>query len=513
MSVSFKDFLIRSKFNFKKAKAYESYYNQILDKGLFDKKFYLETYPHIAKSGMDPLLHYLFFGYRENKVPNPLFNLEKYLQKYPDIEENPLIHFLNNSEDEFLSDTSFIDLKKNRIINTNSLFLRQSRLKEEPLVSIIILNRNGLNHLMRLFDDFASKTNYSNYEIIVVDNASCDESVEYLYSLKSELPITVIENSQNVSFSKGNNDAAKIARGEYILLLNNDIEPTFGWLNEMVQTMLDNEKAGAVGAKLVFPYYGDITSQGQSFSVQHAGIKFREEITPYIYGPYHENMYVTLLFSDLVNREKEVISNTAACLLVPKDLYLSLGGLDEGYFYGYEDIDFAFKLLEAGYKSIYCPSALLFHHESATRVKDESVHLLNYKNIMYFKSRWEDKLKLAILIDKIYNYNFITNKKLYFTIINDNPSNDGFINEMAKNLNDRGYNIKIVEDTSYINLGEDCDIVISFYKDFNFEDTHSRLNLIKVLISDEDDDSFDIAIPKSSDFTDKLMKNIEDLYV
>ena len=71
--------------------------------------------------------------------------------------------------------------------------------------------------------DFDEKTNYSNYEIIVVDNASQDDSINYLNSL--DLPITVIENTENVSFSKGNNDAAKIANGEYLLLLNNDIEP------------------------------------------------------------------------------------------------------------------------------------------------------------------------------------------------------------------------------------------------------------------------------------------------
>ena len=96
------------------------------------------------------------------------------------------------------------------------------------------------------------------------------------------LGFTVIENSENVSISKGNNEAAKIANGDYLLLLNNDIEPTYGWLNEMVGTALNNENVGSIGAKLIFPYNEDMKSQGKSFSIQTACVKFREERIPYI---------------------------------------------------------------------------------------------------------------------------------------------------------------------------------------------------------------------------------------
>ena len=81
---------------------------------------------------------------------------------------------------------------------TNLAFLTNYEFDTEPLVSIIILTRNGLGHLKRLFKDFDKKTNYSNYEIIVVDNASTDESVSYLKSL--DLPVRIIENDENVSF-------------------------------------------------------------------------------------------------------------------------------------------------------------------------------------------------------------------------------------------------------------------------------------------------------------------------
>ena len=95
---------------------------------------------------------------------------------------------------------------------------------------------------------------------------SADESVSYLKNL--DLPIRIIENEENVSFSKGNNDAAKIANGEYILLLNNDIEPTYGWLNEMVGAIVNDEDAASVGAKNWFFHFMKTTGKSHlEFSI------------------------------------------------------------------------------------------------------------------------------------------------------------------------------------------------------------------------------------------------------
>ena len=510
--VTFKDFLIKSKFNVKKAKLYQESYDKIMESGLFDKNYYLKTYPHVEKAGMDPLLHYLFYGAKENKFPSPTFNLVRYLQEYPEIEKNnlnPLIHYIDNENSGFTMDKSPFELRREKIIDTNRSFLSNYEFDSEPLVSIIILNRNGLGHLQRLFKDFSQKTNYSNYEIIVVDNASCDESVEYLYSL--DLPITVIENSENVSFSKGNNDAAKIANGEYLLLLNNDIEPTYGWLNELVGCMLNNDDVGSVGAKLIFPYYEDIKNQGKSYTIQHAGVKFREERTPYVYGPYHEKMYSTMIFSSDINHQREVISNTAACLLVPKDVYMELDGLDENYFYGYEDIDFAFKLYQNNYKSIFNPFALLFHHESATRVEDEDEkNRLNYENIMYFYNKWGDYIFREMFIDKVNQNHFFTDKKLDVSIIS---KNDEFISKLTKDLNNKGFNVKIIPNLKNLAIGEDCDILISNNENYDIENVVSRLNLIKVLISSNEDSRYDICLEKQDNYADKLFNVIEDRYL
>ena len=80
--ISYSKFLIKSKFNPKKAKKYMESYDKIMESGLFDKNYYLKAYPHIAKSGMDPLVHYLFYGYKEDKNPSAQFNLKRYLEEY-----------------------------------------------------------------------------------------------------------------------------------------------------------------------------------------------------------------------------------------------------------------------------------------------------------------------------------------------------------------------------------------------------------------------------------------------
>ncbi|MCC7553825.1 MAG: glycosyltransferase [Methanobacteriaceae archaeon] len=506
--VSFFNFLKRSKLDYNMAKSYYDSYDKIMELGLFDKEFYLASYPHIAEEDIDPLEHFLFFGYDEGKYPSPHFNLSTYVSKHPKIKINPLVHYVLEGSKGYFFIRSPADIAKERLINTNSLFLNNYSFDDEPLVSIIILNRNGSKHLKRLFTDFDENTNYKNYEIIVVDNDSSDDSVDVLKEFSKYLPITIIENSVNVSFSKGNNDAAKIANGDYLLLLNNDIEPTFGWLNEMMGVMLNNENVGAVGAKLVFPYTFNMENQETSFSIQHAGVKFREEITPYIYGPYHEHMFFTSIFDHKVNEFKESISNTAATLLVSKDIYLELGGLDEGYFYGYEDIDFAFKLYTNNYKTFYCPSALLFHYESATRLNDEKVHEINFKNISLFKDKWENLLFKDILKDKISQNYFLTEKKLYFIIFSENSSS--LISKLIKDLDSYEYDFNLISDMDDYFIGSDSDILISFSLNYNIKKIISRDNIIKILVLNSYDGDlkninyYDIILTWNDDIEEKI---------
>lgn len=267
---------------------------------------------------------------------------------------------------------------------------------ETPLVSILILNRNGLEHIQRLFTAINVHRDYDNFEIIIVDNASKDGSVEYIKSNPYGFSLNLIENKENVSFSKGNNQAAKVAKGEYLLLLNNDVEPTKGWLSELVYTMLNNKNIGSVGSKLIYPYKEKHTN---SCTIQHAGIAFRYEggfIRPYNIGTGKDPL-------ENYNKDSSHVAVTAACLLISRERYNEVNGLDEAYFYGYEDVDLGLKLLSLGYENILCASSVLFHYEFGTQNKDSNEEKKNRRlnNMKIFQKKWSGFIKTRYWNEKL----------------------------------------------------------------------------------------------------------------
>ncbi len=218
-----------------------------------------------------------------------------------------------------------------------------------------------------MFKHFVDNIQYPSYEIIVVDNASQDNSVAFLEDLADVLPLKLIENKENESFSRSNNQGAEIAQGKYLLLLNNDVEPTYGWLNHMMKSAIQSKDVGAVGAKMVYPdCSGSRYNKSKSFKIQHEGIAFIEAdgfIKPYNRGNGEP-------FKVQGRTDESRVAVTAAALLVERDKYFQVNGLDEKYIYGYEDVDFCLKLLKNGYNNIYCPNAVLFHYEFGTQEKN-----------------------------------------------------------------------------------------------------------------------------------------------
>lgn len=283
--------------------------------------------------------------------------------------------------------------------------------QDETLVSIIVLNRNGLQHLQTLIPALLENTKGINYEFILVDNASTDESVDYVQNSignsEQKIHLQFIQNKENKSFSTANNQAAKIARGKYLLLLNNDIEPLAGWLNYMLDSAEKIKGIASVGARLVYPYRKPtrfinlLKKKETNYRIQHAGIAFKNESIQF--RPY--NLGKSRQFDDpqvLESAYKSAV--TAACLLVPRDIYWQVDGLDEGYNYGGEDVDFGLKLLDAGYQNYYCADAVLFHHEFGTQSKEKKVEASKRReqNLKYFQSKWFLKIKKFYWTEKIY---------------------------------------------------------------------------------------------------------------
>lgn len=303
-----------------------------------------------------------------------------------------------------------------------------SFVKGNPLVSIIIINRNGLGHFRVLMKSLVERTFYSNIEIICVDNGSTDESIAYLEGFRDHFPIKVIRNGENKSFSEANNIGAREAEGDYYLFLNNDIEVTDGWLDELLFACQQEENAGAVGARLLYPKIpGDLKKSKRSYAIQHAGVIFKEVV--------REDQYFIQPFNrrncepdrDHFGGNERLAAVTAAVLLVEAEKYRQIGGFDEQYVYGYEDVDLCLKLDEAGYRNIYCPHSILFHYEFGTQKEDdkEEVYQRRLRNFRIFRDRWQDYLAGKMLEDKLQGTHIYTDQSLLVTILSKKPVCEG----------------------------------------------------------------------------------------
>lgn len=238
-----------------------------------------------------------------------------------------------------------------------------------PLVSIVILNRDGRQHLERCLRAVAA-TAYRDVEVIVVDNGSTDGSPELAERFEMPFPITVIRNAENRSFSLANGQGVAKARGELICFLNNDVDSiTDDWLGYMVET-LTNRRAVAVGARLIYPRHRGTARAGaihRDLSLQHAGVGFdRSKAVPLARVMGAGDDALAPLASQVVDRP----ALTAACLLVRLESFREVGGFSPEYDYGIEDVDLCLKLRAAGGRLVYDGRAALWHHESATRVTD-----------------------------------------------------------------------------------------------------------------------------------------------
>ena len=235
-----------------------------------------------------------------------------------------------------------------------------------PKVSIVIPTFNNLALTKACLDSLAKTPCAISFEIIVVDNASTDGNAEFLRDQEQSGFIRLIANKQNHGFARACNQGAQAARAALVLFLNNDTQVTPGWVEAMVEAA-GRPKVGIVGAKLL---YADNR-------IQHAGIGFIKGI------PDHPNRFAAQNAPE-VNQFRELDMVTAACLMIYRDLHLKLGGFDEVYRNGVEDIDLCVRARAAGWKVVYEPKATVYHLEG------QSVGRFNHvnENLTIFFTRW-----------------------------------------------------------------------------------------------------------------------------
>ena len=272
------------------------------------------------------------------------------------------------------------------------LSLRRELPAPAPMVSLIIPTRDRVDLLRMCIDSILQRSTYPDYEILVVDNGSVEvQTLEYFASLADEPRVRVLPYPGEFNYSAINNHAARQARGQVLGLVNNDIEViTPGWMEEMVAHAMRPE-VGAVGAML---YYPDDT-------IQHAGVLIGVGgVAAHIGSRMVRGAHGYFGRLTLVQRLSAV---TAACLLVRREVFEEVGGLDEGLKVAFNDVDFCLRLDQRGYRNIWTPHAELYHHESASRgLEDNPVKLARFHSeVEFMQRRWGR----ALTRDPAYNPN------------------------------------------------------------------------------------------------------------
>lgn len=231
--------------------------------------------------------------------------------------------------------------------------------------SIIIPVFNNINFTKNCLLSIVDNFEYFEPEIIIIDNGSTDNTYYTIKKLHSKTKL--IRNKKNYGFARACNQGARNSHANLLIFLNNDTEVTPGWLSSLIKCYKSDDSTGIVGCKLLYT----------DSSIQHAGVAFSPIKVHHIYRNFSPS-------HPAVNRTREFQAVTAACMLVPRKLFLSLGGFDESFINGFEDLDFCFRARKTGIKVMYTPESVVIHHESKTPGR----HDHHGHNASLFASRW-----------------------------------------------------------------------------------------------------------------------------
>lgn len=253
-----------------------------------------------------------------------------------------------------------------------------------PLISVIIPNKDHTDDLDICLKSLYEKSSYKNFEVIIVENNSTEkETFEYYEKIKQRYEnLKVVIWTGIFNYSAINNFGVNYAKGEYILLLNNDVEIINGSCLEEMLMFAQRKDVGAVGAKL---YYSDDT-------VQHAGVILGLGGTA---GHAHKHFGRSHPgYMARASIAQNLTACTAACLMMRRDVFDEVGGLDESFEVAFNDVDLCMEIREKGYLVVFTPYAELYHYESKSRGNDSTPEKLERfrGEIDRFKEKWQKQL-------------------------------------------------------------------------------------------------------------------------
>lgn len=267
-------------------------------------------------------------------------------------------------------------------------------IKGEPKISIVIPNKDEKNTLKKCVDSIIEKSTYTNYEIIIVENNSTTKEIfDYYKEIEKINNIKVVNWQDEFNYSAINNFGVKNSDGDYLILLNNDVEViTHNWIEEMLG-ICQREDVGIVGAKLLYP----------DDTVQHAGVVVGiGGIAGHVMngiGRYDTGYFAKALI------QQDLSAVTAACLMIKRNIYMEVGQLEEQLKVAFNDVDFCLKVRQHNYLIVFDPFVELYHYESKSRGTENTIEKMKrFENeIEYMEKKWKDILENG---DPYYNPNF-----------------------------------------------------------------------------------------------------------
>jgi GT2 family glycosyltransferase len=249
-----------------------------------------------------------------------------------------------------------------------------------PEISVSIVNLNGEKYLKECLESL-NELNYpqDKLEIIIVDNGSTDSSLDII---RSDFPqVKIIENDRNTGFACANNQAAKIARGEYIAFLNNDTKVDKNWLIELLRPIYKNREIIASGSKV-------LSMDGKKIDFVGGMINFEGKGFQIDYGkPVEKDNHRKYRFLPFVN---------GGAMMIKRKVFIEAGGFDEDFFAYYEDVDLGWRLWVLGYKVVFSPKSIVYHHHHGTSraISEDKLRFLKERNSIYsvFKNYDDENL-------------------------------------------------------------------------------------------------------------------------
>lgn len=459
---------------------------------LFDTEWYVGHYPQARQPFVHPLVHYLEVGSALGHWPTNFFDPAYYAMQHPESAGmEPLIHFARigmergyaPNEDakgtfagvpspdvynaqgwRFSRYVRAIGLVSRLVLacdavkhdhETYQYYLRclaaagkHKRVAAEatrtPLVTVIVPTYNGLHFTLACIDSIARFRPKVAYEVIVADNVSTDDTEK---TLKRRYDIRYLRHPENLGFLRSCNRAARIARGEFIFLLNNDTLVAPGWLDELYAVFCAQDNAGLVGSRLIYP-------DGR---LQEAGGIIWKDGSAWNYGKFQDPGIPEFNYL----RETDYVSGAA--IMLPKRLWDEVGGFDEMYAPSYcEDSDLAMRVRSLGYSVLYTPLSVIAHFEGMTQGRDTSSGIKSFQvsNTEKLLARWKPMISNyqpnGELLDLAKDRGF-TKRALFIDECTPAPKEDaGSVTSLnlMRLLRSRGYQVTFIPRSNYLFMNE-----------------------------------------------------------